>query len=696
LFESGGAGVPKLAETHGPAVTDSSELNSAPSSDKLKLPVFLVTSDDSLWSQIGGIGNDWIPKQVDSIDELVATTRSGQAGAVLWDARGCRTSAAALSHMQLHSDRFAIIALDDAGAAAWTLPIEQRQVAAHVPLPVVAENLIDALKRAREEINARVALLGNGAAAASPPPGGRKFPWAAAAIVAGVLGACAATFVLMRHDDSALTPKSQPGTARGPQEPGKAAAAVGEKAVAMGEKVDALIDRARQAMLDRHYLDPAEGSALSLYRDALILDPSNGEAAQGLQRLAEILFARVQSALDERKFDVALQALETARSISPGDRRLAILDERVASLRAELGPAQIQAALSAQNFDRAVQLIDEAARAKALSGAKLNQLRDEVRRRREQFDVGRFVTLIDARLQQDRLIDPRNDSAAYYLNQARQAGASTPALQSQNQEFLKRSMQAAHGAIDQRRFGDAERFLAELQNSGAPGATLTALQRDLTAARTQPAHEKNDQPQLLELARARLAQGNVIEPENDSALHYVNQLRAVDPQNGGLAQISGAVQGQILARARSALDAADTAKAEAMLRLANGLGASADVDALNERLLQAKLAASGVTPASAGAMPEVTENSLTRLKSLQPLYPRQALAHSTEGWVEIGYTVTPAGKVIDVKTLNSNPTGVFEAAATEAVSRLRYKPFLQGGKAIAVGTKIRVAFRIAA
>jgi TonB family protein len=363
-------------------------------------------------------------------------------------------------------------------------------------------------------------------------------------------------------------------------------------------------------------------------------------------------------------------------------------------LRAELGPAQIQAALSAQNFDRAMQLIDDAARAKALSGAKLNQLRDEVRRRREQFDSGRLATLIDARLQQDRLIDPRNDSAAYYLNQARQAGASSPAFQSQYQEFLKRCMQAAHGAIEQRRFGDAERLLAELQNGGAAAASVATLQRELSAARSQPVREKADQPQFLELARTRLAQGNVTEPENDSALHYVNQLRGVDPQNGGLAQISSAVQGQILVRARAALDAADTAKAEAMLRLAIGLGASPDLEAVNDRLLQAKLAATGATTDPAGGVTQVAENSLTRLKALQPLYPRQALAQNIEGWVEIGYTVTAAGKVIDVKALNSNPSGVFEAAATEAVSRLRYKPALQGGKAVAVGTKIRVAFRI--
>jgi outer membrane biosynthesis protein TonB len=45
--------------------------------------------------------------------------------------------------------------------------------------------------------------------------------------------------------------------------------------------------------------------------------------------------------------------------------------------------------------------------------------------------------------------------------------------------------------------------------------------------------------------------------------------------------------------------------------------------------------------------------------------------------------------------LDSSPAGVFEAAATRALSRLRYKPMLQGGKPIAVVTRLRIAFRLA-
>src|SRR6202453_4474454 len=173
--------------------------------------------------------------------------------------------------------------------------------------------------------------------------------------------------MVLRHGDTPVAPA--PSAA--PASPAQAAQPPAKSAAGTNEKVDALIEKAQQAMLERHFIDPADGSALTLYKNALLLDPANGEARQGLQRLAEILFARVQSALDERKFDVALQSLETARSIDANDTRLVALDEKIANLRAELGPAQILAALNAQNFDRATQLIDEAARTKALPPAKL-------------------------------------------------------------------------------------------------------------------------------------------------------------------------------------------------------------------------------------------------------------------------------------------------------------------------------------
>jgi TonB family protein len=674
------------------AAADPTPRKPVPLAKKAKLSVLLISGDDTLWPQIGAhVGGDLLLKQVDSIDELLTATTSGQPAIVLWDARNQTDAAGTLSRLQLHSPRFAVVALDDASSAnAWTNLIALRQVVVHVAVPIPAANLAAALESAHEEVNARIALLGDGSGAApaivsldagSPaaPSGPRSIPWIPASVIAGVLIAAAGAFIVLRHSDTPVKPAPAASAEQGPQQPAKAPAGA-------DEKVDLLIEKAGQAMLDRHFIDPAEGSALTLYRNALLLDPNNGEAHQGLQRLAEILFTRAQSALDERKFDVALQALESARSINPSDRRLSALDERIASLRAEFGPAQILATINAQNFDRAAQLIDEAARTKSLSGAKLAQLREELRRRHQDFDVANFVKLIDTRLQQDKLIEPRNDSAAYYLMQARAAGASAAALQPQSQEVYKRLTQAEHAAIDQRHFADADRLLADLRTYGVPAATIASLQHDLSTARSQQAAAALEQPQYLDLAQSRLAQGKLTEPDNDSALFYVNQLRAADPKNSGLPRISSAVQGQILEQARAALDSTQPARAEALLQMAAGLGTSADLPALNQRLAQLKLTTAGP--------PEVLEASLTRARAIELDYPADALRRSVEGWVDVAYVVTAEGKVTTIKVLDSNPKGVFDAAATRALLRMRYKPAPQGGKASAVSTKLRISFRL--
>jgi TonB family protein len=680
--------MPKSLRKHELAAPDVAERPPLQSVKKQKLTVLLATADDSLWPLVGAdLNGGLVLKQLDSIDELISSTPSGQAAIVLWDARGHPDPAAILSRLHLHSSRFAIVALDnETSADAWTLPIQQRQVVAHVGLPMVGSVLSSALDSAHEEVNSRLALLGEGdgavpLAASSNSP---KKPWLVPAVIGGVVIAAGLAFILTRQGSTDIKPA--PAAASAPSKGAAVPAAPVKSAAEAAEKVDALMEKAQQAMLDRHFIDPAAGSALSLYREVLIIKPDNGEAKQGLQRLSEILIARVQSALDDRKFDAALQFLESARSIDPSDRRLSALDEKIASLRAELGPAQILAALNAQNFDRATQLIDEAARTKSLPPAKLAQLRDEVHRRGNDFEVSRLLKLVDTRIQQDHVIDPHNDSAVYYLDQAKQAGAGAAALQGQAQDLLKHLVQLGHTAVQQRNFNDADRVLTEMHGMGAPQATIASLQHDLNLARTPQTAQKPDLPQYLELAQSRVAQGKLTEPDNDSALFYVNQLRTADPKNSGLTQISGAVQAQILDRARASLNAGDMEKTQALAQMAAGLGTSSDLDALNDRIRQKK--------AAGGDLPQMPEQSLTRLNKLEVQYPARAMQTNIEGWVEIGYTVGADGSVKNVQVLNASPPKVFEASASKAVSHLRYQPVVQGGKAIAVGTQVRIVYRV--
>jgi protein TonB len=658
---------------------------------KAKLAAFLVTGDVELWPQVGAhLPTKLSFRQIDSVGELMDAVPSDTPAVVIWDARGCADKSADLSRIQAHSTRFAMLVLDD-DDSAWVSAIQHGQIVAFVAVPIDQSRLIGALGGAYEEVNARVALLGGQPASRGGARAGKRISGKLIAAVAlAIAAAIAAAILLAIHGTGGANSANAPPAGGGT--PSTHAAAEPPTAASSSpteEAIDTLIGRAQRAMRDRHFIDPAEGSALALYRAALAIDPSSGEAHQGLQRLAEVLLARVQSALDERQFDAALQALENARSIDPSDKRLTAFDERIAKMRAELGPAEIMAAINAQNFDRAAQLIDQAARAKSMGESKLNQLREDLRRHRADTDDTRLVALIDARMQQDQLADPPNDSAVYYLSQARKAGATSSALQVQFRELSRRLTLAARSAIAQRQLDEADRFAADLRSIGVPLSQVAGLQRDIGVARAQRAPvAEPEAPRFADLVRTRLAQGSVIEPQNDSALHYLNQLKATDPQNVSIGPLSKAVQTQIVAQAGESLDASLPGQTEALLQIASSLGPSPEADALRDRL-RAPGAGAIVGPR------EVAEASLTRTRPLQIEYPSYALSKKIEGDVEVGYTVTPKGLVSDLKVISADSPGVFDIAATSAVSRLRYKPVVEAGKPIAVSTKILVKFRVA-
>jgi len=229
-------------------------------------------------------------------------------------------------------------------------------------------------------------------------------------------------------------------------------------------------------------------------------------------------------------------------------------------------------------------------------------------------------------------------------------------------------------------------LMVELHNLGALPASMTGLQHDLAAGRAQQSPQKPDQPQFLELAQARIAQGKLLEPDNDSALYYVNQMRASDPRNAGLGPLSAALQTQILERARASFDSGDLDRAQSLAQAATGLGASGDAEALSDKIRQRR--------AANGDVPQVPEQNLTRINKLAIEYPSRALQTNVEGWVEISYTVLADGSVANVKIAGSSPPKVFDSAASKAVSRLRYQPVVQNGSPVAVGTMLRVVFRV--
>jgi TonB family protein len=76
-----------------------------------------------------------------------------------------------------------------------------------------------------------------------------------------------------------------------------------------------------------------------------------------------------------------------------------------------------------------------------------------------------------------------------------------------------------------------------------------------------------------------------------------------------------------------------------------------------------------------------TDGDVTRLIGVAPAYPEAARDAGIEGFVEVRFTVTPAGTVASPEVDESNPAGGFDQAALAAVNRWRYTGNRQGESA---------------
>lgn len=101
------------------------------------------------------------------------------------------------------------------------------------------------------------------------------------------------------------------------------------------------------------------------------------------------------------------------------------------------------------------------------------------------------------------------------------------------------------------------------------------------------------------------------------------------------------------------------------------------------------------TPTPGSLPTTLGSGSLVPFLRVPPSYPGYALSHSIEGYVDLAFTVTAAGKTADIRVIGAKPTGIFERAATKAVEQWKYRPRMIDGQAIATrDVRTRVRFEL--
>ena len=77
-----------------------------------------------------------------------------------------------------------------------------------------------------------------------------------------------------------------------------------------------------------------------------------------------------------------------------------------------------------------------------------------------------------------------------------------------------------------------------------------------------------------------------------------------------------------------------------------------------------------------------SDRDVIPLVRINPEYPNRARERGIEGWVQVQFTITPAGTVSDQKVVDADPKGLFERAALDAIGRWKYNPKVVDGRAM--------------
>ncbi len=436
--------------------------------------------------------------------------------------------------------------------------------------------------------------------------------------------------------------------------------------------VDELLEKARLAMRERRYTEPNGDNALLFYRSAAKADAANGEAQDGLRRVAAVLSSRFDESLAAGRYDEAALALAHLKAATPDDSKIATLDSKLAT-------AQVTKMLAEGNLDRAASLVKGAQQSGAVPDQQIKAWRNEITRRQDETKQKRLVDLAQDRIRDGRLSDPADDSAKTYAEQLKDMGPSAAsAYQRVTRDIGAAAMKKAREAATAGRAPEVERWLAEARASNVSATEISAFQRELSNAKVKAAAAEADR--LAGLARDRIRDGKLVDPANDSAAYYLTSLQAADANNSYLVTGSRELATKLLDRASASARSNNATAMEADLTQARRWGADPkDITAIQQAAAARKSAPSRATSGaqnSASTKPEPVDlaSKLKRVRSVEPEYPERALTQRIGGAVTLEFIVNTKGEPSDVRVVSAEPAGMFDRSAMAAVKRWRYNP----------------------
>ncbi len=214
----------------------------------------------------------------------------------------------------------------------------------------------------------------------------------------------------------------------------------------------------------------------------------------------------------------------------------------------------------------------------------------------------------NAALAANRLTNPPGDNALELYLQAAARSPADPKARAGLAEVRERLLATAENALLEERLDEAAVAIETARKSGVEPGRIAFMSAQLAKLRDQvknaqaairtrdarsqaatgAAADTDKITPLLNLAAARLNDGQLLEPERDSARFYIEEASRLDPTNAAVAEAKSRLGVQLLAEARAAIDRRDFARAQAWILSAEGIASPANVETSRSLLAGAR------------------------------------------------------------------------------------------------------------
>jgi protein TonB len=199
-------------------------------------------------------------------------------------------------------------------------------------------------------------------------------------------------------------------------------------------QVGRMLDSARQRLAQGRLVTPAGDSAKFFVASAQRLEPQNVAALQVAQNLRERVVGEADTAIGARQFDSARNWIKEARDLD-------------------------------------------------VEAAEITRLQNALTAALDQKGKSDLLALGVRRTQENRLLDPAQDSASYYLTKLKQTDPAYPGLDAAIAALGAKLVANGQTATTQRQFDSAARFLGGAAAVGYAGADLASADAALRTAR---------------------------------------------------------------------------------------------------------------------------------------------------------------------------------------------------------------------